>query len=187
VTGHQWDRPSGADALAEVGRAGWWDDSEYALREYVSPVPSDGMIEQIQARLGYRLPGSYIAVMRRHNGGIPKARCHPAPTPTTWANDHVAVHGMFGIGDALGHSLCGAAGSGFWIDEWGYPPLGVYFADCPSAGHDMIALDFRNCGPQGEPHVVHVDQERDYAVTVLATTFAQFVCGLRSDEVYASS
>ena len=49
--------------------------------------------------------------------------------------------------------------SQFWIDEWGHPPIGIYFADCPSAGHDMIALDYRDCGKSGEPCVVHVDQE----------------------------
>lgn len=109
------------------------------------------MTELIQAELGYRLPQSYIAMMRRHNGGIPKMTCSPAAGPTTWAQDHVAVHGIFGIGNQLRYSLCGQAGSRFWISEWQYPRLGVYFADCPSAGHDMIALDYRDCGPEGEP------------------------------------
>jgi hypothetical protein len=59
----------------------------------------------------------------------------------------------------------------------------VYFADCPSAGHDMIAFDYRECGPAGEPQVVHVDQEWDYAITVLAASFTEFAHGLQgSDE-----
>ena len=68
------------------------------------------MIELVQAELGYRLPQSYIAMMRRHNGGIPQMTCSPADAPTTWAQDHVAVHGIFGIGNKLSNSLCGQAG-----------------------------------------------------------------------------
>lgn len=79
----------------------------------------------------------------------------------------------------LPNSLCGETGSRFWIEEWGYPDIGVYFADCPSAGHDMIAMDYRFVGASGEPQIVHVDQEWDYAVTVVAPTFAEFVRALR--------
>jgi hypothetical protein len=39
--------------------------------------------------------------------------------------------------------LGGTFGSRFWIEEWGYADIGVYFADCPSAGHDMLCLDYR--------------------------------------------
>lgn len=39
----------------------------------------------------------------------------------------------------------------------------------------MLALDYR---ASGEPLVVHVDQELDYAVTVVAPDFATFVDGL---------
>ena len=43
----------------------------------------------------------------------------------------------------------------------------------------MICLDFRACGPTGEPCVVHVDQDRDYKITHLADSFATFVEGLK--------
>ena len=46
----------------------------------------------------------------------------------------------------------------------------------------MIAMDYRDVGPDGEPRIVHVDQEWDYAVTVLASGFAEFVRGLRAEE-----
>ena len=65
--------------------------------------------------------------------------------------------------------------------EWGYPAIGVYFADCPSGGHDLLCLDYRSCGPGGEPAVVHVDQERGYKVTLVAPDFESFVRGLESD------
>jgi hypothetical protein len=174
------------DLLADMDPQEWWVDSASALREYVGLTPTDVLVASVEDELGRRLPPSYLAMMRRHNGGIPRLSCFPTVTPTTWAEDHVAVTGVFGIGRDLTYSLCGPSGSRFWIDEWGYPDLGVYFADCPSAGHDMLAMDYRDCGPEGEPRIVHVDQEWDYAVTVLAISFADFVRGLRAEEVFGN-
>lgn len=171
--------PPEPDLLTDVDAAQWWEDSDYALGHYVSPSPDETLVASVEEELGYWLPASYVAFMCRHNGGIPRLTCHPAPTSTTWADDHVAVTGIHGIGRDLGYSLCGSTGSRFWQEQWEYPPLGVYFADCLSADHDMIAMDYRDCGPTGEPRIVHVDQEWDYAVTVLADTFADFIRGLR--------
>ena len=75
-------------------------------------------------------------------------------------------------------------GSQFMIDEWEYPAIGVAICDCPSAGHDMIFLDYRACGPQGEPAVVHVDQENDYKITHLTDSFEEFVRGLEHESLY---
>jgi hypothetical protein len=49
----------------------------------------------------------------------------------------------------------------------------------------MIALDYRACGPQGRPRVVHVDQEADYAVTHLAATFEDFIAGLIEEAAFS--
>ena len=162
----------------------FWDDDEYALKEYVSDPPSDELIASVEEELGYKLPASYIWLMKQHNGGMPVNTCYPTDEPTSWAEDHVAITGIFGIGREKACSLCGGLGSQFMIDEWGYPAIGVAVCDCPSAGHDMIFLDYRACGPQGEPAVVHVDQEQDYKITPLADSFEEFICGLVNESAY---
>ena len=162
----------------------FWDDNWYALKEFVSEPPSDELIASVEEELGYKLPAAYIWLMKQHNGGIPVNTCYPCDEPTCWADDHVAITGIFGIGREKSCSLCGELGSQFMIDEWEYPAIGVAICDCPSAGHDMIFLDYRACGPQGEPAVVHVDQENDYKITHLADSFEEFICGLEHESLY---
>ena len=162
----------------------FWDDNWYALKEYVSDPPSDELIASVEEELGYKLPAVYIWLMKQHNGGIPVNTCYPCNEPTCWAEDHVAITGIFGIGREKIYSLCGELGSQFMIDEWEYPAIGVAICDCPSAGHDMIFLDYRACGPQGEPAVVHVDQENDYKITHLADSFEEFIRGLEHESLY---
>ena len=162
----------------------FWDDNWYALKEYISEPPSDELIASVEEELGYKLPAAYIWLMKQHNGGIPVNTCYPCDEPTCWSDDHVAITGIFGIGREKSCSLCGELGSQFMIDEWEYPAIGVAICDCPSAGHDMIFLDYRACGPQGEPAVVHVDQENDYKITHLADSFEEFIRGLEHESLY---
>ena len=162
----------------------FWDDNWYALKEYVSDPPSDELIASVEEELGYKLPDAYIWLMKQHNGGIPVNTCYPCDEPTCWSDDHVAITGIFGIGREKSCSLCGELGSQFMIDEWEYPAIGVAICDCPSAGHDMIFLDYRACGPQGDPAVVHVDQENDYKITHLADSFEEFIRGLEHESLY---
>ncbi|MCE4052569.1 SMI1/KNR4 family protein [Pseudomonas sp. Au-Pse12] len=163
----------------------FWDHD--SSRKINQPPASAAMIAELQALLGYRLPPSYVAFMHRYNGGCPHLSCCPTEQGTSWAEDHCAIDSFLSIGRDSRYSLGGGLGSRFMIEEWGYPDLGVYICNCPSAGHDMIALDYRECGPEGEPRVVHVDQEGDYEVTVLAPNFEAFVRGLVSWEVYDTS
>ncbi|MGW2181123.1 SMI1/KNR4 family protein [Streptomyces sp. NPDC001732] len=169
--------------------AGFWDDSAYALKEYVEGTPpTRELIASVEEELGgYRLPDSYIALMTAHNGGIPSRDHFPMTEPTCWADDHIAITGIRGVGRTRSQSLGGEFGSRFWIDMWEYPDIGVYFADTPSGGHDMLALDYRACGRHGEPAVVHVDQEGDFAITPVAENFEAFVRGLVDESVHDTS
>lgn len=187
------DNASGTGTAADGNPFGqmdftrFWDDSDYARKEYVSEPPTDELIASIEEELGYKLPASYIAMMKIHNGGIPVHTCFPTDDATSWAEDHISISGIMGIGREKAYSLCGEFGSPFMIEEWGYPDIGVVICDCPSAGHDVVMLDYRECGRDGEPAVVHVDQEADYNITFLAPDFAAFIQGLVHEDVYDTS
>ena len=162
----------------------FWEPSEYALQHYVGASPTDEVVLRVERQLGYKLPAAYVELMRFQNGGIPRRKNHRTKERTTWAEDHIAITGIYSIGSEKPRSLCGELGGRFWFEEWGYPEIGVYFADCPSAGHDMVCLDYRACGPTGEPRVVHVDQEWDYRIVVVAETFEAFIRGLEDDSAF---
>lgn len=162
----------------------FWEDSDYARSEYIEPKPTTDMIASIEQELGFRLPTSYIELMQSQNGGLPRNCCHPTQQKTSWADDHIAITGIMGIGRTKIYSLCGGLGSKFMQEEWGYPDFGICICDCPSAGHDMVMLDYRECGRNGEPRVIHVDQERYYKITPLAENFEAFIRGLVNESVY---
>lgn len=176
------DGQAGSVPFKDFDFTGFWDDCDYALKEYVSEAPTDELIAEIEAELGYKLPASYIHLMKQHNGGIPVNTCFPTETPTCWSGSCIEIYGILGIGREKACSLCGELGSQFMIDEWGYPPIGVAVCDTPTAGHDMIFLDYRECGPQGEPQVVHIAQEADFELTYLAENFEAFIRGLVNEE-----
>ncbi|WP_435016045.1 SMI1/KNR4 family protein [Tundrisphaera sp. TA3] len=162
----------------------FWEPSDYAVSDYLGRPPTDEVVAAVERELGYRLPASYVELMRFQNGGIPRRTNHRTRERTSWAEDHIAISGIYSIGGEKRYSLCGPAGSKFWVDHWGYPAIGVYFADCPSAGHDMVCLDYRECGPAGEPRVVHIDQEWDYKIVPVAETFDAFIRGLEDDSAF---
>ncbi len=150
----------------------------------MAAAPDAALIAEVEAALGYRLPAAYLVLAAHQNGGIPVPCLHRCRAPTSWAGDHVAITGLLAIGKSRAHSLCGEFGSRFWIDQWPYPDIGIYFADCPSAGHDLLCLDYCACGPAGEPAAVHVDQSLDFKVSFVAPDFESFICGLRTAESF---
>lgn len=154
-----------------------WLESEYSHEHYVSEPFEPKMLEYIETELGYKLPASYVELMREHNGGMLN-RCIFKINE----DDYIEVTGMYGIGSEKTYSLCGDHGSKFWIEEWEYPNIGVAICDCPSAGHEMIFLDYTECGREGEPRVVYIDQELDYNTIILANTFEEFINGLCTED-----
>lgn len=143
---------------------------------------SEAMIAEAENALGYRLPKSYIALLKTQNGGRLLKRIFPTDRPTSWAQDHVAVTDICGIGGR--YSIVGASGSEAFIHKWGYPEIGIVIGHSPSASHDAVMLDYRACGCTGEPRVVHVDvNSKDKPIiTPLAVDFETFLLGLIDED-----
>ena len=48
----------------------FWQDSEYARREYVGAPVTVAMIESVQAELGYQLPQAYLQLLHLSEVGV---------------------------------------------------------------------------------------------------------------------
>jgi hypothetical protein len=160
----------------------FWSSGEYA-DTLTEPAPTEETVSQLESELGYRLPAAYVELARNRNGGLPKNCYHASPSETSYgAEDHIEIAEIYSIGNtapwALGREGCNTE---FWVNECNYPPIGVYFANCPDQGHQMLALDYRECGPDGEPAVVLVDEIEDYQIVPLAPDFATFIRGLKPE------
>lgn len=163
-----------------------WDNSDYSKENHISEPFTVELLQQVEAQLGgYKLPAAYIELMTQQNGGALSRDFFFAGEESDWADGGIWVSEIFGIGFDKAYSLCGEFGSNFMIEEWVYPEIGICFAGTPSAGHEMFMFDYRECGKSGIPKVVHIDQEGDYRITLVAETFEAFIKGLiPMDEIY---
>lgn len=159
--------------LKDFDWTGFWNDVDFAFESYIGKPVTDKDIKAAEADLGYKLPAAYIELLKNHNGGVVKKNCFINDD-----DDCVYITGIYGIDRDKKYSLLGKMGNEFWISKVKYPPIGVVVADTISGGHDMIFLDYRECGPTGEPKVVRVDQEGDYSITPLADNFGDFIKNL---------
>lgn len=95
----------------------FWNESSYSVRDYIEPFPDDELIASIEEELGYKLPASYIELMKLQNGGLVEKSCFPTTEENSWADDHIAITGIMGIGREKTYSICGELGSQFMIEE----------------------------------------------------------------------
>lgn len=163
-------------AVQKFDFTNFWNDSEYALDTYVSGPPTDELIASVEEELVFKLPAFYISMMKLHNGGVPHNTRIPA------GEEEIEISGFLGIGRDKSQSLCGAAGSRVRIEEGGYPEIGVVICDTPNAEREVIMLDYRESGNDGEPEVVHVDKDNHYKITKLGNSFEDFIRRLGQSE-----
>ncbi|MCL6663055.1 SMI1/KNR4 family protein [Paenibacillus amylolyticus] len=160
---------------------GFWNDNAEAVDQYVLAPPTDEQVESVEEQLVFKLPTSYINMMKLHNGGVPHYRYFPVSQAEAAKKVRVEVAGILGIGREKAHSLGGEAGSRFIIEQGGYPEIGVVICECPSDS-EVVMLDYRESGNAGEPEVVHVDKKESYKITWLAPNFETFIQGLLNEE-----
>ena len=153
-----WDDKTQLDAF--------WDDSRY----FMGPPLTDDLVREAERRLGYKLPAAYLRLLRLRNGGSPRRDYFHVEGLRGWTAGYLKIDSLRGIGD-------------HWrsidANHDNYPRIGLVICDTPSGGHDYVMLDYSQCGPKGEPRVVHAEQGCDASeVTVLAPDFLAFVAAL---------
>eukprot|EP01039_Chlorochromonas_danica_P002366 gene2366-2598_t len=150
-------------------------------RGYEAEPLTEELVYEVEEILGYKLPPIYIELCQIQNGGIPRCtELHFSNEGGEGGGGILSLHSIFGIGIKHEASLAGFYGNQFLIEEWDYPDdIGIYFADSLSIGHDVFCLDYRQCGSQGEPAVVHVDRERGFHIQPIAPNLKTFLLMLK--------
>lgn len=116
--------------------------------------------------LQIKLPESYINIMFEQNGGVPYHQAFPCNVPNSWADDHVPVQGIFGIGEE------GILQSHYLIQEWDLPENIIIFS---GVGHGWLAMDYRQ--RTSEPPIIWIDTEQNIIIEI-ANDFSSFIEGL---------
>jgi hypothetical protein len=126
-------------------------------------------VSQAEDLLGVKLPKSLIDILMIQNGGYLRYDTHPSPVPTLWSEDHVMVDHIMGIGYEGG-----ILESPELIVKLRMPESLILLNN---HGHYWVCLDYRECGPEGEPSVVWIDNGSKQEVQ-LAPDFNTFLEGL---------
>ena len=125
------------------------------------------MIVKAEAKLKIKLPKKYIEILKQQNGGVIKFDSLPTEVLTSWADDHVNVDHILGIGEDSG-----ILESGYLIKEWDLPKNIVLIS---GDGHSWIALDYRKT--KEEPPIIYIDVDDDQIIN-LSPNFETFLKGL---------
>lgn len=150
-----------------MGKAIWEVEDEYFKLE---PLTKE-MIEKAEEKLKIKLPQSYITILQEQNGGSIKFNSYPTDVPTSWADDHINVDHILGIGpkDSIVQSEA-------IIKEWDMPEGLILFN---GDGHTWVAFDYRTVS--SDPSIVYVDNEDDMIIKI-ADTFDEFLERLYTEE-----
>lgn len=143
---------------------------------FTGPPLSDELIRSAEAAIGYALPTAYIQLLWERNGGRPHKRHLATPFPTSWADDHIEIASIKGVGGTWGIDSSSGLGSESMIAEWDYPAIGIVVCDMPSGGHDAVMLDYTRSNQGNQPSVAYIDEDR--IVREVAPDFATFISRL---------
>lgn len=166
--------------LTDMDFSDFWHDIRESERRYMSAPADIKTVYAIQEKLGFKLPGTYVELMKQHNGGLLNRCWFPVKENAKTYQDYIQVTGILGIGSDVPYSLCGRFGSEFLLD--GFESLkgaGIALMNSISPARAMLMLDYRKCGADGEPEVLYVNLETSEEC-VVARDFEAFVRGLKT-------
>ena len=156
----------------------WYEGDYFGKEEYeCDETLSDNFIEEIEKELGFKLPKSYIFLMKKHNGGILSKSCVHINRRKRYSD----IEGIFGLGKNKRYSIYEANKEKDYFEE-------NLVAICSSnSGHAKIYLDYSICEPNEEPRVIAIDDELmmdglNPKPLVLADNFESFIKSLNEED-----
>lgn len=145
----------------------WQKDDDY----YTLITLTDEAVQHAEGKLKIRLPKSYLALLKEQNGGSLNDKSFPTNVPTSWADDHIHVGHIWGIGEK--HSILN---SEYLISEWGLPHNIVIFS---GDGHSWCAFDYRKT--KENPPIIYIEADSEVVIE-LTPDFEAFLNGLYTEE-----
>ncbi|MEV6924820.1 SMI1/KNR4 family protein [Dactylosporangium sp. NPDC051485] len=155
----------------------WHADEKHGM---LPPLTQD-MIAAAEGELGVTLPADLLRLLRVQNGGLVAEAWDASPAEANfYAEDHVPFDHLAGIGPSHNAGAVTLLDTPYLVQEWDLPSPIVLLS---GQGHYWVALDYRACGPRGNPSVVWLDDEMEQELR-LAHDFRAFVEQLASSASY---
>ncbi|MEC1270949.1 SMI1/KNR4 family protein [Bacillus vallismortis] len=146
-----------------------WENSEhdpFRLKDI-----SEDEIKNVEQELNLTLPEQYKKLIIQQNGGLINFNACPTKHITSWADDHIQVDHMRGIGKDLG-----ILESDYLIKEWGLPQRLLLIQ---GDGHNWVALDYRLTNENPPVHYFDLELNNDFKI---ADSFDEFLSKLYTHE-----
>ncbi|MCY8464371.1 SMI1/KNR4 family protein [Bacillus atrophaeus] len=146
-----------------------WENSEYdpfKLKDI-----SEDEIKNVEQELNLTLPEQYKKLIIQQNGGLINFNAFPTDQETSWADDHIEVDHIRGIGKDLG-----ILESEYLIKEWGLPQRLLLIQ---GDGHNWVALDYRLTNENPPVHYFDLELNNDFKI---ADSFDEFLSKLYTHE-----
>lgn len=158
----------GVAPFDEVEASFWHLDITHDMLPRLTP----DVIVAAERELGVTLPDDLLRLLRIQNGGAVADAWDACPAGSnSYANDHIPFDQLFGIGPADRARALTLVDTPYLVQEWDLPTSVVLLS---GQGHYWVALDYRTCGPDGEPSVTWIDNEMEHGLQ-LAPDFRAFV------------
>jgi hypothetical protein len=158
----------GVASFEQVEASFWHVDIK---RGILSPLTHD-MVGAAERELGVRLPADLLRLLHIQNGGVVSDAWDTCQAePNFYADDYVPFDHLFGIGPAGQTGPLTLLDTAYLVREWDLPTPVVLLS---GQGHYWVALDYRTCGPNGDPAVTWIDNEMNHELQ-LAPDFRTFV------------
>ncbi|MEC1546396.1 SMI1/KNR4 family protein [Bacillus halotolerans] len=143
----------------------FWESSEYDPFRLTDI--SDNEIKNVEKKLNLTLPEQYKKLIIQQNGGLINFNAFPTDQETSWAEDHIEVDHLRGIGRDLG-----ILESEYLIKEWGLPQRLLLIQ---GDGHNWVALDYRLTNENPPVHYFDLELNNDIKIAV---SFDEFLSKL---------